>query len=203
MDKVSSSGVVGEVLTADLELPPSLHNCWAWQRHPRHPGGHAAEAPVWASPGNTIPYSSLCWSWASAQGRAFRQQCLWPTTPARAGKPREAPCPRLSPHQLQLVGSTAAWVTSLKAWDRIATLCLQISTGCHCRTGAKHYSLALKTRHNWPPALPLPPHAPRFSHSGFLIFPRARQAYSPLCSLQKRSPFPGTASAPSHPPLRV
>lgn len=41
---------------------------------------------------------------ASAQGWACREQCLWPTTPAKAVKPGEAPWPSLSPPQLQLLG---------------------------------------------------------------------------------------------------
>lgn len=69
---------------------------------------------------------------ASAQGWACQEHNLWPTTPAKAAQPREAPCPSLSPRQLQLLGALLSGSLPSKPADRIAALCFQISAGCHC-----------------------------------------------------------------------
>lgn len=56
-------------------LPPPL--CLVWQRHPGYPGWHTVEPLVWTT------WRSHCWSRASTSGWAYREHCLWPTTPPR------------------------------------------------------------------------------------------------------------------------
>lgn len=187
LDKASlSSGQdpLGEALTADLELAPfsSLSGLAETSQIPRLACGGT---PCLGQCLRLGLQRAVLLSHSTCQGCEV-QRSSWPQPPpSLTPSCSEAGCLSHLPES-QLTASLPSAYRPLLA----ATA---------CGTASKHFGLALKILQHWPRPLPLPPHTPRSSHTGFIIIPRACQACSLLCSLQKWLPFPGIPSAPSSP----